>query len=94
MAALFLLHRNINNNNNNNERTERVFKERINTLLTCSDKELIKRYRFDRASIEHLCAQLDRFVRPSTARSMAINTEIQVIFHRFYKTNKISDRPI
>jgi hypothetical protein len=57
---------------------QRVFKDRVNPLNTYTDKELIARYRFDRASLQRLCDFVDPYVRPSTSRSMAIGTEIQV----------------
>ena len=57
----------------------RIYNVRPNHLQTMTDDALLKKYRMDRAGIEHLCQELqDDLVRP-TRRSNALSVSTQVL---------------
>jgi hypothetical protein len=77
MAALIRL-RLIRENNNAALRRERIFRDRSNALEVLCDQELMRRYRFPRATILELTELIREDVEHPTRRSHAIPAHIQV----------------
>lgn len=59
-------------------RRERVFRDRTNPLDLYNDGEMIKRYRFPRATVFELIDLVSPMIQTPTRRSMSISTSTQV----------------
>ncbi|CAC5362618.1 HARBI1 [Mytilus coruscus] len=60
-------------------RRERVFRDRTNPLELYNDEDMIKRYRFPRATVLELIDRVSPMIETPTRRSMSISTSTQVL---------------
>ncbi|CAC5423000.1 unnamed protein product [Mytilus coruscus] len=58
-------------------RRERVFRDRTNPLDLYNDEDMIKRYRFPRATVLELIGRVSPMIETPTRRSMSISTSTQ-----------------
>ncbi|CAC5359021.1 HARBI1 [Mytilus coruscus] len=58
-------------------RRERVFRDRTNPLELYNDEDMIKRYRFPRATVLELIDRVSPMIETPTRRSMSISTSTQ-----------------
>lgn len=71
-------------------RQRRVFRPRVNIVNSFSELELLRRYRFDSASIAYICELLQEDLQPASLRNRAITVEQQVLTAlRYYATGSM-----
>ncbi|CAC5388654.1 HARBI1 [Mytilus coruscus] len=68
-------------------RRERVFRDRTNPLELYNDEDMIKRYRFPRATVLELIDRVSPMIETPTRRSMSISTSTQSALYRHMDTN-------